>query len=345
MAQVGPVLILDDDPDIINFLTHEFKKNSITVEPAKDVEEALGLLQKQAYFCAVVDIVLGPNKTSEKVVQFLKEGPIESARKTPLIITSAFMNPEYAKKIEERGINIYKAIPKPFRPGQISKIILQLQDDLKSGLFTPIDPKLLAESVPASSHNLHGIDDRLVHVEEAREQHKVNNAVMAQDDINYQNEDGESTLMIFCLKAKVDLVEKLLILGADPNRRALSGQTALHYAVASGSKEILTLLIGAGANINVRDNNHQDPLFTAIKKCDYAMADILISHGAKLDNKVEGNPYLFWAMATGQLSVFNRLLAAGADPRVRNAEGKDLKQVAREECKNHFLRVIGTLNI
>ncbi|MBI2522522.1 MAG: ankyrin repeat domain-containing protein [Bdellovibrio sp.] len=345
MTQAGPVLILDDDPDIINFLTHEFKKHKITVDPANDIDQALILLQKRSYLCAIVDIVLGPNKTSEKIIQFLKEGSIESARKTPLIITSAFMNPQYAKKIEERGINVYKAVPKPFRPGQISKIIQQLHADLKSGLFTPIDPKVLSETSPSSSHDIKGIDDRLVHVEEVREQHKVNIAVMAQDDLNYKNEEGESSLMIFCLKTKAELVEKLLVLGANPNHLAQSGQTAVHYAVLGGNKEILTMLIGAGANINVVDNNQHDPLFLAIKKNDYIMADILISHGAKLDNKVEGNSYLFWAMQLGQLSIFNRLLAAGADPKVRNVAGKDLKQIAREGNKKHFMRVLGTLDI
>ena len=344
MGQIGPVLILDDVPDIINFLTHEFGKNNITVDSAASIDEALGLLQKRHYLCAIVDIVMGPNKTSEKVIQFLKEGPIESARKTSLIITSAFMNPQYAKNIEEKGVNIYKAVPKPFRPGEISKIIQRLQEDMRSGLFTPIDPKLLIEMPPASAQNLNGLDDRLVHVEEAREQHKINNAVMAQDDINYQNEDGESTLMLFCFKAKTDLVEKLLILGADPNQKSFAGQTAVHYAVASGNREILTMLIGAGADINLCDINEHAPLFLAIKKCDYVIADLLISYGAKLDNKVEGTPYLFWAMQLEQLSIFNRLLAAGADPKMRNAAGKDLKQVAREGNKNHFLRVLGTLN-
>ncbi len=351
MVTAQQVLILDDDPDIINFLTHELKKIGVEVSPAANADQALKLLNANQYLCAIVDIVLGPNMTSEKVIQFLKQGPVESARKTPLIITSSFMNPDYAKKIEEKGINIYKAIPKPFKPGQLSKVVTTLQADLKSGLFTPIDPKLLyedenSEPVVASPKTaLADLDDRVVHVEEAWEQHKVNSAVMAQDDINYRNEEGESALMIFASKGRADLVGNLLSLGADPNIKSRKGRTAIHYAVTSGSTEILNLLIAAGAKVNARDDDNKDALFLAMLNGDYLLVDYLINHGARLDAKVEGKSYLFWALETDQLPIFNRLLAAGADPKVKNPQGKDLKQLAREANKNHFLRIIGTLGI
>jgi len=71
--KINHVLLLDDDTDFVTFLRHELTKAGLKVDEAQTADQALSLLNKTRYLCAIVDIVLGPNQTSEKVIQFFKK--------------------------------------------------------------------------------------------------------------------------------------------------------------------------------------------------------------------------------------------------------------------------------
>lgn len=50
-----------------------------------------------------------------------------------------------------------------------------------------------------------------------------------------------------------DCAAILLEHGADPNRKAVSGNTALHFAVMLSSKSLVELLLEHGANIDAKN--------------------------------------------------------------------------------------------
>ncbi|EAY06190.1 hypothetical protein TVAG_099010 [Trichomonas vaginalis G3] len=62
-------------------------------------------------------------------------------------------------------------------------------------------------------------------------------------------------------------------------------QTALHYAVANSSKEIVELLVSHGANINEKDGNGITPLQYAVGNNHKELVEFLVSHGANINGK------------------------------------------------------------
>jgi ankyrin repeat protein len=78
-------------------------------------------------------------------------------------------------------------------------------------------------------------------------------------------DNGMTPLGDAVLAAQMESVERLLLRGADPNRRA-NGNTALHWAASKGDIEIARILLDHGANPTVRNREGQTPLELAHKQ-------------------------------------------------------------------------------
>ncbi len=79
-------------------------------------------------------------------------------------------------------------------------------------------------------------------------------------------------------------VRELLSEGVNPDTRdILHGYTALHYAVQTGDRDLVRLLIRRGANLCDFENNVRcSPLSIAALRGDKAMVVLLLRHGCKL---------------------------------------------------------------
>ena len=75
-------------------------------------------------------------------------------------------------------------------------------------------------------------------------------------DINYKSDDG-TALMAAVVKNELELVENLLIIGADPNLTDVNDTTALHYAVLFNQLDTIKLLVENDAKANIKNNNNQ----------------------------------------------------------------------------------------
>lgn len=71
--------------------------------------------------------------------------------------------------------------------------------------------------------------------------------------------------MISAYKGHADVVEFLLMNGADPNQQALCGATALHYAAECGHVEICAALLEYGATL-MRNEFDMTPVTTAAER-------------------------------------------------------------------------------
>lgn len=152
------------------------------------------------------------------------------------------------------------------------------------------------------------------------------------------------------------VVRALIDGGADPNAKDDGrGQTPLHE-VARGAEdaELGRLLIGAGANVHVRDGDQLTPLHIAVQVGNPEVAQVLIAAGAdpyhggssgwspfdEVDERVvspemvkvlvgdpnkrgqSGRTLLHEAAAGTQLNWLKALIGAGADPNVRDKNGR-----------------------
>jgi len=113
-------------------------------------------------------------------------------------------------------------------------------------------------------------------------------------DVNAINQAGETPLMLAALKGRVDWAESLVARGALVNE---PGWNALHYAASGPSPDLVSWLVGKGAEIDALSPN--------------------------------GTTALMMAAGYGPLSSVERLLKAGADPTRRNQQGLSAADFAR----------------
>lgn len=121
-----------------------------------------------------------------------------------------------------------------------------------------------------------------------------------QTQVDVRNVNDETPLMMACLKGMADVAQVLMERGADVNK---AGWTPLHYAATKGDERIIALLLEHYAYIDAESPNGSTPLMMA-------------------------------AMY-GTDSAVRQLLAAGADPTLKNALGltaADFARIAKKDA-------------
>lgn len=156
------------------------------------------------------------------------------------------------------------------------------------------------------------------------------NRFLGSVDIDKMDKEGLTKLYRASADGQADVVQQLLVQGADVNRKsfyagaknsegAKNGTTALHAVANRGHFHIVKILVEKGANVNARDINGCTPLWLS---CMEGYADIvryLIANGADVDlsNGYESRGYtgstpLMTASKFGRTDVVRILLDSGA---------------------------------
>ena len=106
------------------------------------------------------------------------------------------------------------------------------------------------------------------------------------DDINMLDSQGNNALMIAVLNKQRESVRTLIKRDANVNLRNQDGKSALWYSVESGDLPITKLLLDAGAEVNVQDNEFgQTPIFIAAQKNYTDLVSLLVAHRADANIK------------------------------------------------------------
>jgi ankyrin repeat protein len=122
-------------------------------------------------------------------------------------------------------------------------------------------------------------------------------------------------------EGNVQEIRRLVSAGADPNEYDASGQTALHWAARGGHPlgphqcqgqaadraDVVATLIDLGANANLTDRR------------------------ARIPGGASGWTPLHIALQHEQFAIAERLLARGADPRIRSHDGMTVMAMAANE--------------
>ncbi|KAJ6781910.1 hypothetical protein PWT90_09879 [Aphanocladium album] len=194
-------------------------------------------------------------------------------------------------------------------------------------------------------------------------------ADVAKVQINQQDEYGRTALHYACKLKRVELIEALLALGADMSIKDNNGRTPLHafaeeragrhepepsypssfiaalkehvadsvdaadhvgrtalaVACSEFSVKRIKVLLTIGANLNIGDDKSWTPLHHAMRRPQHLRRD----HG-----EIEFGPGTRWDIAyVAMESIKVLLLAAGADPDIRNDTGQTAADVAEIEAK------------
>ena len=99
----------------------------------------------------------------------------------------------------------------------------------------------------------------------------------------------------------------------DPDTTTRSGSTALHLAAGAGHTEVVSVLIEAGAGVDVRRQRGLTPLYLAAMGGHAEVASVLIEAGADVDAQTDyGSTPLSTARLRNHRAVVALLEQAGA---------------------------------
>jgi hypothetical protein len=108
---------------------------------------------------------------------------------------------------------------------------------------------------------------------------------------NARETGGISPLHVAATEGHKDVVELLVRAGADVDAANQWGVTPLYLAAAGGFKEIAALLIAQGANVNVKEQRGETPLQVATRKGHAETASLLRGTAATEPRKAT---WRFW---------------------------------------------------
>jgi len=133
--------------------------------------------------------------------------------------------------------------------------------------------------------------------------------------LNARGPEGSSPFMYAVLYGDADLLAKLLLLGADPNRCNDAGATPLMWAARDLPKT--RLLLDHRADVNARSEDHRTPLMIAARRPGAApIVKLLLDRGANPNPNgkpvAESSP-LLEALTSGDEKIVKLLLNHGAD--------------------------------
>ncbi|CAN0071332.1 unnamed protein product [Scytosiphon promiscuus] len=136
--------------------------------------------------------------------------------------------------------------------------------------------------------------------------------------------DGTRPLHIAARYASSNIVRDLLLEGADKDARNSRGFTALHAAASSNKIGAISLLLAAGAGIDLPSGNQGfTPLHLAARKGAVEACSALLDAGASVRARTQdGSTPLHLACTLLKLSAVRVLLRHGADERALNDAGQ-----------------------
>ncbi len=143
------------------------------------------------------------------------------------------------------------------------------------------------------------------------------NKMAAEDPklLNARGPEGSTPFMYAVLYTDPATLERLIKLGADPNKRNDAGATALMWAALDLEKT--RVLLAHGADVNARSDEKRTPLMVAAgRPGGSAVVKLLLAHGANpnptLNPAAESSP-LLEASVAGDAESMQALLERGAE--------------------------------
>jgi ankyrin repeat protein len=156
-------------------------------------------------------------------------------------------------------------------------------------------------------------------------------------DVNAKDKYGVTALIDASFKGQKDIVELLILEGADLNAQDNQGDTALMNAALKGHIEIVELLISNGAGVSVKDRSGNTALIESAKYARESACEIITllkDHGAQVNAKNKyGLSAIIYAALGGHAENVACLIAAGADINAKSKSGETALKFA--ESSNH----------
>ncbi len=138
MANKATILVVDDDPDIVEALTLVLKSESYQVEAATNAEEALEKVTAARPDLILLDVMMPDGTEGFQFVWKLRNEYPEDLAQTPIIVLTAIHDTTRLRFYPERGDGTYEPgeylpvqgfIDKPADPSELLKQVAEVLGD------------------------------------------------------------------------------------------------------------------------------------------------------------------------------------------------------------------------
>jgi hypothetical protein len=160
---------------------------------------------------------------------------------------------------------------------------------------------------------------------------KIQNLLAKGEDINCRNKFNWTPLIcaIRCKQTEAALL--LIEQGADVSLQARwegGEQSAIEWAAMQGDLRVLRQLIAAGADVDMREEGGMTPAMIAANRGYIELLQALIDAGCKLNLQDAGGRTALMYADLERPDIAELLLKNGADPKIRNQEGRTAAEEA-----------------
>lgn len=160
-------------------------------------------------------------------------------------------------------------------------------------------------------------------------------------DIRMRERNASDILHEASINGNISLIESMLEIGADINKKASHGATSLHMAAESGQKAAVKKLIEKGAKIDAVDDKGRTSLYLSIEVQKDNTAILLINQGADTNLPTKkGYTPLVWAVLHGQTNIVDALITKGAKINKKVFEGFSPLYLAAQENYVHIAELL-----
>ena len=173
----------------------------------------------------------------------------------------------------------------------------------------------------------------------------VKNLISEGADVRTKDKNGKAAIVIATEKGYGEVLKLLLENGADPNGKYFKNPKANLFIMAVHNANFDAALVllksGVSADFNYKYQDGKTALMIAIESKSQELVTYLLLKKSDIDASDDfGNTALIYAVRNDLFSVAKRLLELGADPTLRQVDGKTALDIAKSENKSTFVRML-----
>ena len=149
--------------------------------------------------------------------------------------------------------------------------------------------------------------------------------LVAGRDVNLRDKASNTTALEHAVRnSNREMVQLLIAAGAKVSLRNPGGQTVLMMLDSDATPDLAWDLINAGAKVNTKDNDGETPLMAAARFNNVDVIKTLLEAGADVNARDESKQTaLMEAAAQGLVNIVRILVLAGADVNAVDSEGRN----------------------
>ncbi|XP_051724288.1 fibronectin type 3 and ankyrin repeat domains protein 1-like [Ctenopharyngodon idella] len=167
-------------------------------------------------------------------------------------------------------------------------------------------------------------------------------------DINKRESTGKNSLMLACYAGHLDTVKYLRNCGSTWQSRDTDGCTPLHWAVDGGHLPVITYMIQDGCKVDVMD---KVSLWTPLMRVsaisgNAAVASVLLQAGAEVNVRDKaGKTPLMVAVLNNHVELVKLLLDSGADHHMKNEYGAGAADMAKAFGRQNIINLLDKISM